>query len=63
MYKLRIQRSGSQSLQWDTTDITKERIRSWQRPKLSVFDNAGSDEIPNTLMSSEPWFDDTGRLE
>ena len=63
MYKLRIQPSGSQSLQWDTTDINKERILNWQRPKLSVFDNAGSDEIPNILMSSEPWFDNSGRLE
>ena len=28
----------------DTTDIIKKNT-NWQRPKLSVFDNAGSDEI------------------
>ena len=28
MYKLRLQPSGSQSLQWDTSDLTEERIKS-----------------------------------
>ena len=63
MYKLRLQPSGSQSLQWDTSDLTEERIKSWQRPIFHAFGKREEDDVPSTLMSHEPWFDNTGRLE
>ena len=63
MYKLRLQPSGSQSLQWDTSDLTEERIKSWQRPIFHAFGKREEDDVPSKLMSHEPWFDNTGRLE
>ena len=63
MYKLRLQPSGSQSLQWDTSDLTEERIKSWQRPIFHAFGKREEDDVPSTLMSHEPWFDNTSRLE
>ena len=63
MYKLRLQPSGSQSLQWDTSDLTDERIKSWQRPIFHAFGKFEEDDVPSKLMSHEPWFDNTGRLE
>ena len=63
MYKLRIQPSGSQSLQWDTSDLTEERIKSWQRPIFHAFGKREEDDVPSKLMSHEPWFDNTSRLE
>ena len=63
MYKLRLQPSGSQSLQWDTSDLTEERIKSWQRPIFHAFGKREEADVPSTLMSHEPWFDNTGRLE
>ena len=63
MYKLRLQPSGSQSLQWDTSDLTEERIKSWQRPIFHAFGKREEDDVPSKLMSHEPWFDNTSRLE
>ena len=63
MYKLRLQPSGSQSLQWDTRDLTEERIKSWQRPIFHAFGKREEDDVPSKLMSHEPWFDNTSRLE
>ena len=63
MYKLRLQPSGSQSLQWDTSDLTEERIKSWQRPIFHAFGKHKEDDVPSKLMSHEPWFDNTSRLE
>ncbi|MEC7220763.1 MAG: phytanoyl-CoA dioxygenase family protein [SAR324 cluster bacterium] len=63
MYKLRLQPSGSQSLQWDTSDLTEERIKSWQRPIFHAFGKREVDDVPSKLMSHEPWFDNTSRLE
>ena len=63
MYKLRLQPSGSQSLQWDTSDLTEERIKSWQRPIFHAFGKREEDDVPSKLMSDEPWFDNTSRLE
>ena len=63
MYKLRLQPSGSQSLQWDTSDLTEERIKSWQRPIFHAFGKLEEDDVPSKLMSHEPWFDNTSRLE
>ena len=63
MYKLRLQPSGSQSLQWDTSDLTEERIKSWQRPIFHAFGKREEDDVPSKLMSHEPWFDNTNRLE
>ena len=63
MYKLRLQPSGSQSLQWDTSDLTEERIKSWQRPIFHAFGKREEDDVPSKLMSHELWFDNTGRLE
>ena len=63
MYKLRLQPSGSQSLQWDTSDLTDERIKSWQRPIFHAFGKFEEDDVPSKLMSHEPWFDNTSRLE
>ena len=63
MYKLRLQPSGSQSLQWDTSDLTEERIKSWQRPIFHAFGKREEDDVPSILMSDEPWFDNTSRLE
>ena len=63
MYKLRLQPSGSQSLQWDTSDLTEERIKSWQRPIFHAFGKREEDDVPSNLMSHEPWFDNTSRLE
>ena len=63
MYKLRLQPSGSQSLQWDTSDLTEERIKSWQRPIFHAFGKHEEDDVPSKLMSHEPWFDNTSRLE
>ena len=63
MYKLRLQPSGSQSLQWDTSDLTEERIKSWQRPIFQAFGKREEDDVPSKLMSHEPWFDNTSRLE
>ncbi|MEC7165207.1 MAG: phytanoyl-CoA dioxygenase family protein, partial [SAR324 cluster bacterium] len=63
MYKLRLQPSGSQSLQWDTSDLTEERIKNWQRPIFHAFGKREEDDVPSTLMSHEPWFDNTSRLE
>ena len=63
MYKLRLQPSGSQSLQWDTSDLTEERIKSWQRPIFHAFGKCEEDDVPSKLMSHEPWFDNTSRLE
>ena len=63
MYKLRLQPSGSQSLQWDTSDLTDERIKSWQRPIFHAFGKREEDDVPSKLMSHEPWFDNTSRLE
>ena len=63
MYKLRLQPSGSQSLQWDTSDLTEERTKSWQRPIFHAFGKREEDDVPSKLMSHEPWFDNTSRLE
>jgi hypothetical protein len=63
MYKLRVQPSGSQSLQWDTSDLTEDRIKSWQRPIFHAFGQTKEDDVPSKLMSHEPWFDNTSRLE
>ena len=63
MYKLRLQPSGSQSLQWDTSDLTEERIKSWQRPIFHAFGKREEDDVPSKLTSHEPWFDNTSRLE
>ena len=63
MYKLRLQPSGSQSLQWDISDLTEERIKSWQRPIFHAFGKREEDDVPSKLMSHEPWFDNTSRLE
>ena len=63
MYKLRLQPSGSQSLQWDTSDLTEERIKSWQRPIFHALGKREEDDVPSKLMSHEPWFDNTSRLE
>ena len=63
MYKLRLQSSGSQSLQWDISDLTEERIKSWQRPIFHAFGKREEDDVPSKLMSHEPWFDNTSRLE
>ena len=63
MYKLRLQPSGSQSLQWDTSDLTEERMKSWQRPIFHAFGKREEDDVPSKLMSHEPWFDNTSRLE
>ena len=63
MYKLRLQPSGSQSLQWDTSDLNEERIKSWQRPIFHAFGKREEDDVPSKLMSHEPWFDNTSRLE
>ena len=63
MYKLRLQPSGSQSLQWDTSDLTEERIKSWQRPIFHAFGKREEDDVPSKLMSHEPWLDNTSRLE
>ena len=63
MYKLRLQPSGSQSLQWDTSDLTEERIKSWQRPIFHAFGKREEDDVPSKLMSHESWFDNTSRLE
>jgi hypothetical protein len=63
MYKVRMQPSGSQSLQWDTSDINESRIKDWQRPIFHAQDNSISDDVPEQLMTREPWFDNSGRLE
>ncbi|MGA0375512.1 MAG: phytanoyl-CoA dioxygenase family protein [bacterium] len=63
MYKVRMQPSGSQSLQWDTSDLNESRIKDWQRPIFHAQDNRAADDVPEQLMTPEPWFDNSGRLE
>ena len=63
MYKVRMQPSGSQALQWDTSDLNDSRIKSWQRPIFHAQDQRTPDDVPEQLMTPEPWFDNSGRLE
>ena len=57
MYKVRMQPSGSQALQWDTSDLNDSRIKSWQRPIFHAQDQRTPDDVPEQLMTPEPWFD------
>ncbi|MEK9565346.1 MAG: phytanoyl-CoA dioxygenase family protein [Deltaproteobacteria bacterium] len=63
MYKVRMQPSGSQALQWDTSDLNDFRIKSWQRPIFHAQNQRTPDDVPEQLMTPEPWFDNSGRLE
>ena len=63
MYKVRMQPSGSQALQWDTSDLNDSRIKSWQRPIFHAQDQRTPDDVPEQLMTPERWFDNSGRLE
>ena len=58
-----MQPSGSQALQWDTSDLNDSRIKSWQRPIFHAQDQRTPDAVPEQLMTPEPWFDNSGRLE
>lgn len=61
MFKIRMHASGSQTRQWDLSDLPQ---RNAQRPIFFVKSPPERGSVETILTTPEPWFEqDTGRLE